>query len=369
MAQDKVENQSPTLLEYGVFVVAVLVSAIMMMAFFMWLPIEGTTLGIDLLMSAFDGGRLYYKEIFGLLNPPWSVLPLLPLGFLPDKAGWGLLVYSLLGVLLLSVPRTEKRWLFWLQTLILITAFPTLRIIADGQLEVLVIGGLLLLHFAYKRQQPVLMAIAVLLATAKPQSVFIVMLVLGIYILQTWPVRKWLLFGVVTVGVVGATLLWKGQEWLVAVSNFQFTNTLIDVSLSGALDRFGAPLWVFGVLWLSIFSVSLWLIFQGNRALSREKLAFLVVTSMLLAAYQGGNGILVPLAIGIITLLNRRVWFAVAMIILIDAGYSLNRGVFIPIFSYYITSVLLLMWAGLAWHLYETEIAERSTLKMETTVR
>lgn len=355
----KPEKQLPRSVEYIIFGVAVVFSAILMMIFFMWLPIEGTTLGVDLLMTAFDGGRLYYAEIFGLLNPPWSVLPLIPFGFLPDKAGWGLLTFCLIAVLLLSVPRTEKRWLFWLQAVLLITAFPTLRIIADAQLDVLVIGGLLLVYYAYREQNPILLAIGVLLATAKPQSVHITMLVLGVYLIQAWPVRKWFTFGVITIVVVGLTMLWKGREWLIAVSNFQFTNTLIDISLSGALNRLGAPNIVLVILWVAILVICLWLVWRGNREMSREKLALLTTTSMLLAAYQGGNGILVPFAIGIMPLFSKRPYFAVLIIVLIDVGYLINRPSFINIFSYYFTLVLILMWLGLVWHVYCNEIENK----------
>ncbi|MDQ7024520.1 MAG: glycosyltransferase family 87 protein [Anaerolineae bacterium] len=359
----KAQKRVPRLVEYIIFGIAVVLSAILMMIFFMRLPIEGTTLGVDLLMSAFDGGRLHYAEIFGLLNPPWSVLPLIPFGFLPDKAGWGLLTFSLIGVLLLSVPRTEKRWLFWLQALLLITAFPTLRIIADAQLDVLVIGGLLLVYYAYHKESPLLLAIAVLLATAKPQSVHITMLVLGVYLLQTWHVRKWFTFGAITIAVVGLMMLWKGREWLVAVSNFQFTNTLIDISLSGALNRLGAPNIVLVILSIGILLTCFWLVWRGNREMSREKLALLTTTSMLLAAYQGGNGILVPFAIGIMPLFSKRPYFAVLIIMLIDIGYFINRPAYINIFSYYFTLVLIVMWLVLVWHVYREEIHVRQRQK------
>jgi hypothetical protein len=255
--------------------------------------------------------------------------------------------------------------MFWLQAILLITAFPTLRIIADAQLDVLVIAGLLLVHYAYKRQSPLLLAIAVLLATAKPQSVQITMIVLGLYILQTWPVRKWLTFGAITLAVVGRTMLWKGREWLIAIGNFQFANSLIDISLSGALDRIGAPIGVLIVLWLLVFAFCVWLMWRGNRELSREKLALLTVTSMLLAAYQGGNGILVPLAIGIMPMLPKRPVFVGAIMILLNVGYVTNRPQFIEILSYYTTGILILMWLGLACHVYREEIFVQGTRQTE----
>ena len=320
-------------LEIVILVLALIFGASVMMLFFTWLPTEGTTLGIDVLVGAFEGGTIHYAERFGLLNPPWSVLPMIPLGLLPRDAAWGLQVFVLLVILLLCVPRSEKRWQFSLQTLIIVTAFPTLRIMVDGQLEFLIIAGTLLIWVSYDRQMPLLMAIGVLLATAKPQAVYIMMFILALFILQEWSFSRWFTMGLLVLSVVGLTLLWKGHAWWVAINNFAFNNTLIDSSLNGAFARLGLPFTVFLMAWVILLGLTIALIYRSERTLSREKLAFLLTASMLLAPYTGGNGVLVPLAIGILPLMYKRLGLSVGALLLINLGYLLNQAVFVPIFS------------------------------------
>lgn len=344
----------------GLFLgVTVLIVAVLFMLFFMWLPTEGTSLGIDLLMSAFDGGTIHYRPIFGLLNPPWSMLPLIPLGLIPDKAGWGLLVFILICILILSVPRQRNRLLYWFQILLLVTSFPALRVMADAQVEGIVIAGLLLTYVAFQHEKPVLMAIGLLLATAKPQAVHIYMLILGLYILHAWQFRRWLTTGLIAGSVVLLTLLWKGAEWWVAINNFQFTNTLIDISLSGAMDRLGVPGPLAVIIWAITGIFALLLMWFSRRDVSRIKIMFLVSTSMLLAPYTGGNTILIPLAVGVIPLMNKHPLQGILLFVLIDAGYFLNRGDLRDVYAYYWTVVLLLMWALAAFDIYRTEIAHQ----------
>ena len=61
-------------------------------------------------------------------------------------------------VLVVSVPRAEPRWMYWLGILLLATSFPALRHSADGSFEALVIGGILLSVAGYERRRPYLLA-------------------------------------------------------------------------------------------------------------------------------------------------------------------------------------------------------------------
>lgn len=334
----------------------VVAMGVLMGLFFMWLPTEGTTLGIDLLVDAFRDGTIVYREEFGLLNPPWSVLPMLLLGWFPADFAWGVIAYLFLLLLLLAVPRFLSRWRFWLGIALLTTSYPALRMIADAQFEWLVVAGLLLIWHGYARQSAWVTAFGLLHATAKPQMVWFAMLVVGLFILQTWPLRRWLWLGALVSGVVGAALLWKGPAWWVAINNFAFDDSLIDASLSGTFARLGVPTVIFAVVWGLVFLASSVLLFRSSRTLSREQLGFAVITGMLLAPYTGGNGAIVPLAIGVITQLEQRFVATIGIFAAVNAGFFLNRPAFAPILMYYITATFVLIWLFLAWVIFMDDV-------------
>ncbi len=116
-------------------------------------PLEHTSLAIDwyAIYPAIKGGTLHYGGS-GLRNPPWAVLPILPLGLLSFRASWGLLNLLTFAVLVISVPRypSRKRWIAGI--LLLISSFPALRHAADANFEGLVIGGILLLLYGYRQK-------------------------------------------------------------------------------------------------------------------------------------------------------------------------------------------------------------------------
>lgn len=82
--------------------------AYLFMTFFEHLPIEGTTLAMDWrgLWMALQSGTLTYGT--GLRNPPWSILPLFPLGLLTFRASWGLLLAATLYVVWADRPTIER---------------------------------------------------------------------------------------------------------------------------------------------------------------------------------------------------------------------------------------------------------------------
>src|SRR5258708_22894509 len=125
-----------------------------------------------------EGGIIGYKGgivMFAL----WSVTVVVPLGFLSLHAGWGMLALMTATVLVLSVPRRRSFGLYLLSIIALITSWPAIRQIVDGNFEVLVIAGALLVVYGYRRQRLVILAAGLLLATAKPQETWLMMLVLA----------------------------------------------------------------------------------------------------------------------------------------------------------------------------------------------
>lgn len=321
--------------------------------FFENLDTAGTSLGIDRIFWAFRDWDIYYNIDEGLRNPPWSVLPLIPLGQISTNSAWGLLVYFTVAVLVASVPRVKPDWLYWLSVLLVVTAFPSLRNIADANLEGLVIAGGLLVVSGYRRQNPYVLALGVLLVTAKPQASSLLMLVLAVYVLATWPRDQWLKAGGLVALVVVPTMLWRGGDWLKAVQGTYQAGSIIDISLSAALDRTGV---VPGVVTLvavaAILLVTLWMVWRTRHDLPREKAGMLIAAALLIAPYAAGNSVINVMAIGIIPLFIASPVIGVVLIAMIDFPYLWSSSMRVDYESFWFTIILLLFWGIANWRLY-----------------
>jgi hypothetical protein len=352
----------------GLLALVGVIDALVFVRFFEMLPTEGTSFALDNLMADLAGWDIRYHLNRGFRNPPWSLLVLIPVGsLLSPRASWGILVFLTVVVLVWSVPRTNPRWLFWLCVLLLVTSHPALRNAADSNYEGLVIGGLLLLVGGYTRANPVLLAAGALQATMKPQSTVLLIPVLGVYLLQSWQPRRWLIFGGLVLAVVIPTLLWRGADWLATMRGTYTFGDAFDISLRASLHRLGVVSPSLALLLTAAIGLAtLAAAWFGNRTLSREKVGLLVAGSMLIAPYAAGNSLLTLLAIGIIPLMIERKLLGWLLFIQINLEY-LWIAVFPVDFrqvyqGYWSTLVLLLAWGVLLWHVYHTEIAARRSV-------
>jgi hypothetical protein len=351
------------ILTYAFVALCVLFTAGVFITFFERLPIEGTTLGIDNIFYELDEWDVHYSVTNGLRNPPWSVLPLVPIAsLLSRKAAWGLLVFFTVAVTVLSVPRTPRRWLYLLCVLLAVASFPSLRNIADANLEGMVIAGVLLVVAGYKREHPLILAVGILLATVKPQSVSLLMLTLGVYVLQTWKPRQWLTCAGLVAAVVVPTFLWRGGDWLAALRGTYQAGSIIDIGLAAALNRTGIvpPLIVTAAV-LIVLAVTLWTAWRSRRDLSREKAGMLLCGSMLIAPYVAGNSIATVLAIGIIPLFMARPLVGGILIAMVNFPFFWSAEWLYHYQSYWWTLILLLTWFILNWRIYSREVLPSDT--------
>lgn len=338
--------------------------AFVFMHYFQTLPIEGTSLGIDLIFYAFRDWGIHYDVVNGLRNPPWSVLILIPLGALPDKAAWGLLVYGTLVAMVMSVPnRGTPKLRYWLAVLLLIASYPSLRNIADANLEGLVIAGAALLVYGYRDHDPYILAAGILLATAKPQAATLLLLVTGVYTLQTWQPREWIKAGAVVLAVVIPTFLWRGRQWLDAVQGTYQAGSIIDISLSAAMERTGNVSQPVILLLMAVLLITTLVIaWRSKPTLSREKAGMLMAGMLLLSPYAAGNSVVTILAIGIIPLFLVRPWWGALLIALINFPYFWTREWLFLYQSYWWTAILVLTWAILCWRIIYKEMWRQQEL-------
>lgn len=319
--------------------------------FFMSLPIENTRLGIDNIAYALRPWTAIYSHAndTGFKNPPWTALLLmLPANLLPHQAFWGFIVFCTLLAQVVCIPAAGAFWRRLLAALLLMTCFPAMRNIADANLEFFVIGGTLLLVAGYRRQQPLLLAAGGLFVTAKPQSTSLLLVVLALYLLQTWHWRRLVQAVALAALLIVPAMLWRGQAWLGAVNNYYLMNTLIDMSLDATLRRLGVESSLLLAAALgAVILITGWVCWRSRYDFGREKAGLLIAASILIAPYVGANAPVNFIAIGVIPLFMSRPMLGMILFALINVPYfwSLDQ---LNYQSNYWTLLALLIWGILS---------------------
>jgi hypothetical protein len=344
-----------TTINWIILATSLIMSLAAFVFFFDKIPTQNNTLAMDwkTFWPSLRNGNLQYLPLDGLRFPPWSILPILPLGFLSMQKAWGALACIGVFILTFSVPKTKSKVMFWISAILLITSFPSLRNIADGNMENLVVGGVLLIIYGYERKLPLITALGILISTIKLQEITILLIVLGWYLFQTWNHNEKLKMGLLVSGVVVFSLMWRGQAWIIALfgPNYQkYTGSIIDISLTAALKRLGfVPPTLILLIWIILWVITLFIAWRTSPSLSREKAGLLIAISLLLAPYAAGNSVLSVLAIGIIPLFQKRRLLGIGAIILVNLPFMFSSEILYNYQAYYWTTCVFLFWIILCW--------------------
>lgn len=303
-------------------VVLLLAAGLLFVWSFSHLPTEDSRLAIDWkqIWQGTHGFRVEYT-VTELRTPPW-LLPLIwPFTLLPLGLSWGLAAFVTLIVLIISVPRDAgtKKWLLGLFTMA--TSYLALRQLIDGNLEVLVIGGALLLLLALERKSAWLLVAGLVLASAKIQETWLLLIAMAVVIAKAWPRRQLLKAFAIVLTVALPFLIWKGSAWLNAMIYFPWPGTAIDSSLQATLARLGLPRLLYWILWLGIMAATIYFFLRRGWQLGRLEAGFLVTAGLLLGPYAASNSVLTPFAIGAIPFFQKRVWRGTILIALVDLPY------------------------------------------------
>jgi hypothetical protein len=336
-----------SIVKYLIAFALIAMSVALMVTFFERWLIENTSLAIDWkqLWSGLQGGHVRYDTgqpvDTGLRIAPWSIPFVLPFGFLTLRSSWGLLNLITFAILILSVPYTWPRRKFWLCVFLLVSSAPALHHAADGNFEGLIIAGLSLAVYAYRRQHPLILALGMVMATAKIQETWIFTGILAFYLLTTWPRRKLIEFALVVLAIVIPCMLWLGQTWISAMFVIHERGSIVDMTLATSLARLGVNTIGIVISWIAVLAIALYFGLTGERRMSREKAGMLVCASLLLAPYAVGNSLLTVLAIGIIPLLQKDVRLGLPLVLLLDLTYVLPASFMFNWGSTYLCGVLL----------------------------
>lgn len=335
------------------------------LTFFEQLPLDklpGFAIDWQSLYSGLQGGHIVYKG-GSVMIAPWSLPVVVPLGFLSLKSGWGMLTLMLITVLVLSVPRRRSFGLYLLSIIVLVTSWPTIRQIVDGNFEVLVIAGALLVVYGYRRQRLVLLAAGLLLATAKPQEIWLLLIVLAVYLWRTLTRRQLLILAGLLLVIIVPALLLFGGPWIAAMQGIipaPGPQNPVDNSLWSSLLRLGASPLTTGIVWILGVATTLYVMLAGKPTLSREKAGMLIAASLALSPYAAGDSFLTVLAIGIIPMLQTRPRVGWILLVLADLPYVLPRDFMFANGAYYWATMLVLTWAVCIQQFFSSEVRAKT---------
>lgn len=335
---------------------AFLAVLLLMVWFFMRIPTEGNTLAMDwkLIRPGVVDWDLTYSPENGLRYPPWSAVLLLPLGQIPLAAGWGVVTFLTILILPLTLPReVESGIKRILGVFALVLAYPTLRTIADGNIEFLILGGLVLLEYGLYSENLILFAAGVLLAATKVQETWILLVFLPLLAGKKWSLRR----GAAVVGVLALFILpamvWKGRDWLLSMVTSPYKGSVMDSALLTVIQRLGATPAAAILAWAVVFGLTVVLGVKYVRGYSREAVGFLTAGSLLLAPYASSNNFIIPYAFGVVPLLLARRREGALLAVLVNLPYLLLsfRDVQYQYSALYWTLVMALAWIFFALRL------------------
>jgi uncharacterized membrane protein len=352
------KSRLTALVPYLVAGAAILAVMLLLVWFFMRIPIAGTTLAMDwiTIRPGVDHWDLSYGLDSLLRITPWSAVLLLPLGQLPLNAGWGIVAFLTLVVLTFCVPREENSGGKWIAGVFAAAfSFLALRTMADGNVEFLTLAGLVLLEAGLLRKNPIVFALGILLTVSKVQETWILLIFLPLVAGREWNSRRWLITIATLALVIVPGILWRGREWLSSVFSIQDRGSIMDSSLLAAAQRMGGTADAAFILWIILFLGSAAVGALYVRGYSREALGFLTAASLLLAPYAAGNNALIVYAVAVLPLLLALRWEGVLLAALFNLPYVLLP---FPDLNYrysasYWTLVLVLAWVLLALRLRE----------------
>lgn len=377
-------RRSQSLNENPIFRALAIVTLIALVGLLIWFfeqwPIEGTTLALDWrsIHSGLRGGVITYGPNIGMRAPPWNAVMLLPMGLLSMRASWGLIAFITLFVLVLAVPRGIRGRTQLLIAVLLVASYPSLRHLADGNLEGFIISAGLLCIAGFNERRVWVLGLGILLLPIKIQEAWLIVPVLGLYILGSWRPELWtrLALGVLAVIIVPSVLLLP--QWINGALGIGERGSIMDASFTATTARLSIPTPIAVAIYSIVLSGTLYVAFRhfyryqyklhSPVTFTREHAAMCISAGLFLAPYAAGNSYLTIVALGVPALWVRPDQHGWGWLIYILATLP----AFMPIdFAYnysasYTTMILFIAWvvfAAQVWRMSGRAYFVRSALQ------
>lgn len=304
--------------------------------------------------QSLEGGKLTYGsdlDVPPFNIPPWGAVLLMPLGLLPMRAGWSLIVTLTLAGLVFSAwlhaaAVSQIRRIIGL--LLLVTTYPVLRLIADGNVDGIALIGIYMVIFGYKNRKAYLLAAGSVISILKPQVVFILLLFVGIDILRKRSIKPYIIPGLLVGLYVLVTMLIWAEAWL---HNAQFLTDYGGISLNNMLLPLGVPAVIRIVLVLIVVGISLYVVFRAEN-LSYLGAGLLVSASLLASPYAYGLSLAPLMAIGVLPVFARNWKAGLLLFLLYDLHFLTLMGVHVTVRQslFYSSCILIITWMLLLYY-------------------
>ncbi len=212
-----------------------------------------------------DPLKVYTASVPGFYYLPWSLAVLWPLSFLPAKVAWGVFNSASLALAYVSMTVVCRRGFPRMVALLR----PAVAVaIWLGQWDGLLLGGALIGEYAIQSHKPIVLGLALLMLSTKPQTVLPVILLCVVRALR-WPARDWgraLLPVAAAVGLSLVALRWWPPRYLefvqvdspVVVHHLMSTIGDIPIDLS-------VP-WGLRIPMIIVLAVATWLLHKADPA-------------------------------------------------------------------------------------------------------
>lgn len=332
----------------GVIVASVLVTVAMLSPYLQRIAESSRFFMIDwrIIRPAVQGWQLNY-DVHGFYNPPWSALLLLPLGGFPLHVGGAVIIVLTLLAMILSIPRDQNRWLYALMLILAICSYRVLRLVADSNFEGMILLGLLLAIIAYKRQWVWAMVFASLLMTIKPQTVLLVLMLLGGYMVVAWPWRTTLKFVMSISVIVLLSMVLCGREWLGSMDDMLYIEFSYNASLWRLDDHLNISPAIPLIIGLVVVLISLVLVIKDHRTLNRYKVGLLICVSALITPYSTGNVLVLLTALVLVKLMQDRLWVGVLLFVLMNISWIEPNNTHWTYSGVVVTALVLVVWLAI----------------------
>lgn len=285
---------------------------------FLWaaqfLPLDNPIYGFDwrtYYFPALSRGWPDYDVQDGIFVPPWIMLWLWPLGWLPFRESWALHTLITLALLVVSTPRREDGRLNPGVLLALIGSHAMLRQLVDGNLAGYVIAGFALLVSGWQLRSPWRLALGVLLALTKYQESWLGLIVVAFVVIKNWPLRLALRAALIGLALAIVPMLLLGRAWLanllgdslsggvLGLSEFSTTWQSMSISL---MFLAGWP-WLHALAWLAVLVVTVLALRAARWQINAQSAGLLMAASLLLAPYASSLSLATLVFVGIAPLI------------------------------------------------------------------
>jgi hypothetical protein len=231
--------------------------------------------------------RLYDTESLGFFYAPWSLVVFAPLSLFPDKVSSGLINAASILALLLAY-RVLIGPAPWYVVVAAVSNIYTANLIGSTQWDALTTAAVALALVAVRSHSPMLLGLSLAFVGTKPTNVWLPMIVVlcGALLAQGWTWRSWLRAAVIPAGVVAASFVISGWDWLLRYISFVRSHPPNAGYNASFFILRGAGTLPVGMAWAAVGAAVVALVLSIRRyGLGGETVAVALVLNLMISPY------------------------------------------------------------------------------------